>query len=168
MTENDRILVAVLDRTVYVRPFGYATQKDCLGLPDFLKAMFREGCVNVAFDLGETVGMDSTFLGVIASAAMPGPRTGEKSVVVLNADEHARRELRTIGLVGVIALRDEPYEPPADVELSEVDFVHLPGTERERLIRIKELHEGLVKLNDKNKRNFGAFVKMLDEELERN
>jgi len=167
LCEKDRILVAVLGKMVYVKPFGCATQKDCLGLPDFLRAMFREGCTSAAFDLAECTGMDSTFLGVIASAAIPGPATSGRTVVVLNCDEAARQELRMIGLLDKVALKEGPCAPPCELELSEVDFVHLPATERERIQRIKELHEQLVKLNERNRKNFGPFVEMLGKELER-
>ncbi len=166
MSEEDRILVAVLGKTVYVKPFGDATQSNCLGLPDFLKAMFREGCTGVAFDLAECTRMDSTFLGVIASAAIPAPHEGGKAAVILNADDHARRDLRMIGLMAVVAVKEEPCEPPPGLELSPIDFVHLPATERERVRKIMDLHEQLTRLNEKNSKKFGPFVRMIGEELQ--
>ena len=86
MSENEtgRIEVAVLDKNVYIRPIGYATQTISLGVPDFLEAMFRQGCTSVTFDLKACEGMDSTFLGVIAAAAMSRAHGGEKAVVILN------------------------------------------------------------------------------------
>ena len=165
MKEKDRILVAVVGKTVYVKPFGYATQRTCLGLPDFLRAMLREGCTSVAFDLAQCDGMDSTFLGVIASAALSGMEPPGKRVIMLNAGEHVRRELHMIGLMDYLAFSSEGCQPPRSLKLSRIDFVHLPATERERLQRIKDLHEELIKLNEKNRRNFGPFVKMLGEEL---
>lgn len=167
MKEKDRILVAVVAKTVYVKPFGYATQRTCLGLPDFLSAMLREGCTSVAFDLAQCGGMDSTFLGVIASAALSGMEPQGKRVVMLNAGEHARRDLRMIGLLGYLAFPGESCQPPRGLKLSRIDFVHLPSTERERLQTIRDLHEALIKLNEKNRRNFGPFVKMLGDELAR-
>lgn len=60
----------MIERTVYLKPFGFATQQNSLGIPDFVSAMFRAGCNSVSFDLACCRGMDSTFLGVIAYAAM--------------------------------------------------------------------------------------------------
>jgi anti-anti-sigma regulatory factor len=159
------MLVAVVDRTIYVKPMGYATQENSLGLPEFLKAMGRQGCAHVAFDLSDCRVMDSTFLGVIASAAMSGGQGRGKSVLILNAAPQAKHELQMIGLMPVVVLKKKRVSLPPEVELSEIDFVHMPGDERERLLRIKELHQHLVKLNERNRKSFGSFVQMLEEEL---
>ncbi len=160
------VLVAVFDKTIFVKPFGFATQQNVLGLPDFLNTMFREGSKKVTFDLQECRGMDSTFLGVIATAALnPAFRT-KKNVIIINAGPKAKKQLRRIGLLNVVAFKEEPCPPPPDLQLSRIDFFHLPGSEKERIKRIKELHEQLIRLNLRNRKNFSSFVKMLDEELE--
>jgi hypothetical protein len=169
LSDDGEILVAVVDKTIYVKPFGYATQQNALGLPDFISAMFREGCKSVTLDLAECEGMDSTFFGVIAAAAMsPNSGRGEhgKGVLIINADAEAREQLGRIGLLPVVSIKEAPCDSPPDLQLSEIDFVHLPKTEEERLRKIKQLHEELVKLNERNRRNFGSFIEMLDKELE--
>ena len=165
MADDGRILVAVVDKTIYVKPVGFATQRNSLGVPDFVRDMFQEGCTNVAFDLSECVAMDSTFLGVIAAAGMMGARGGDKAVVVVNANQEARRELRMIGLMAVVALKDVPCELPADLELAHMDFVSSPKDGLDRIRRIKDLHKQLVGLNERNRKTFGSFVEMLEEEL---
>ncbi|MFP4175771.1 MAG: STAS domain-containing protein [Candidatus Brocadiia bacterium] len=166
MQEDGRILVAVFDKTIYVKPMGHATQENCLGLPDFIKAMFREGCNNVTFDLENCNAMDSTFLGVVASAGMACSNQQGKGVLVVNADQSARQEFEMIGLTPVLAFRDEPCEPPPELELSHIDFCHLPNDERERIKTIKEMHEELIELNERNRQNFQGFIDILDEELQ--
>jgi anti-anti-sigma regulatory factor len=163
--QKDRILGAVVEGTVYVKPVGYAVQKNSLGLPDFLEAMLRQGASKVVFDLAECEGMDSTFLGVIASVAVP-QAGGVTSAVLLNADEEARRELRMVGLLSVMAVKEETCQAPEELQLRPVDSLHLPDTERERLQRLKDLHGELIKLNEKNRRQWGAFVEMLEQELQ--
>lgn len=166
MEEDGRILVAVFGRTIYVKPMGHATQENCLGLPDFIKSMFRQGCTKVTFDLGECNAMDSTFLGVVASAAMSSSSGEDKGVLILNASEDAKHEFEMIGLTSVIAFKEEECEVPSELELSQIDFVHLPNDERERIARIKEMHEQLVELNERNRQNFQSFIDMLESELE--
>jgi hypothetical protein len=163
LAEDDHIEVAVIDRTVYLKPFGFGTQQNSLGIPDFLNAMFRAGCTNVAFDLAECKGADSTFLGVIATAATH--RRPGKTVVILNAGEQLLRQLRRIGLLPLVSVLEESAEPPADIQLRRIDFVHFPKTEYQKLQTVKRLHEQLVRLNEKNRRLFGSFVQMLEEEL---
>ncbi len=163
---DGEIMVAVFNKTIYIKPFGFATQQNALGLPDFLKVMLQKGNQKVAFDLLECVEMDSTFLGGIASAALTPTLRKKKNVVILNASEHAKRQIQLIGLQDLTALKEEACTPPPDLQLSRIDFFHLPSSEKERLERIKELHEQLAGLNARNRQNFGAFVKMLDEELQ--
>ena len=165
-SEEGHIDIAVIGNNIYVRPIGYATQNNSLGLPDFFTAMFKQGCNSVSFDLKDCCGMDSTFLGVIAVAAMSHAHGRDKAVVVLNATVRARHQLCLIGLTPVIALKGEPTEPPCGLTLKNVDLVHLPKTERERIETIKRLHEELIKLNDRNRQEFARFVEMLEAELQ--
>ena len=165
---DGEVLVAVFNNTIYVKPFGFATQQNALGLPDFLNAMFREGAKKVTFDLKECKGMDSTFLGVIATAALSPAFRKKKNVLIINAEPNAKKQLQRIGLLDLVALKEEPCPPPPDLQLSRVDFFHLPQSERERIARIKDLHKQLIQLNERNRQNFGAFVSMLEDELKDN
>jgi anti-sigma B factor antagonist len=166
MPDEERIEVAIVGDNVYLKPFGRACQNNCLGLPDFLDGMFREGCVKAAFDLADCTGMDSSFLGVIASAATVDPQRIGQTVVILNASAPLIVGLQRVGLLQLVNVIDEPVTPPEDVALRPVDLMHLPSTERQRISQIKVLHEHLAKLNDKNKVTFGPFLKMLDAELQ--
>lgn len=166
MVEEDKIEVAILGKTIYVRPSGYATQAISLGLPDFFDAMRRQGCTSVVFDFGQCCGMDSTFMGVIAGAAMSGTRPRGKSAAIVNADERIAQQLAFIGLLPVVAVVEEPVLLPADLRFSRAGAVPWPKTERDRIVRIKKLHEKLVQLNVKNKARFGAVIEMLDKELQ--
>lgn len=165
MSNDGQIKVAVLETSIYLKPFGYATQANSLGIPDFLDGMFRAGCQFVIFDLAECTGMDSTFLGVIADAATALPHRDSKTAVIINASDARLTQLRRIGLLALVKVREENAPLPDDVELTSIDFVHFPKTEMQRLARIKTLHEKLVDLNVKNELTFGPFIQMLEEEM---
>jgi hypothetical protein len=166
LADEDHIDVAIIDRTIYLKPIGFASQHNSLGIPSFLSAMFRAGCGYVAFDLADCKGMDSTFLGVVAAAATALPHRPGKTAIVLNASEALLRQLRRIGLLPLVHLRDEAVDLPEGVQLREIDFLHFPRTEHQRLEKVKFLHEQLAQLNDKNRQLFGPFIRMLEEELE--
>jgi anti-sigma B factor antagonist len=163
--DQEHTEIAVVGKTVYLKPIGMATQQNSLGIPDFLEAMFRIGCRNVVFDLGQCTGMDSTFLGVVADAATALPHTPGKTVLVLNACERSVGLLRRIGLLPLISLHTGAASPPEAIEFRQIDFVHFPRTETERITRVKDLHKKLAELNEKNRRTFGSFIAMLEEEL---
>ena len=168
MRQEDYIGVLIVNKgvkSVYLKPFGYATQENSLGIPDFLACMFRQGCVRIAIDLKECLAMDSTFLGVIADAATNLPRRAGKTVLILNAAERDIKEFRTVGLLPLVKVVEHPIEVPEGIEFIKADFVHFPGSEREGIERIKYLHEQLAKLNERNKKVFGSFIAMLRSEL---
>jgi len=162
--QEDHIGVAIIGETVYLKPVGFATQHNSLGIPDFLEAMFRMGSKQVAVDLAECKGMDSTFLGVLAAAASSLSRKSGKTVAVLNCDEAAARQFKRIGLTPMLCIRKGKVTPPP-VQLRRINFVHFPKTERGRLKEIRRLHQELIKLNPMNEQLFGPFVRMLGEEL---
>jgi len=166
LADEDRIEVAIIDKTIYLKPFGCATQRNSLGIPDFLRAMFRAGCIYVAFDLAECTGMDSTFLGVIADAATSNPSRAGKTVVIFNACDALVQLVRRIGLLPMVSLGSAKVDTAAHIQLRQIDFVHFPKTEFQKLQTVRRLHEQLVELNEKNRRLFGPFLAMLEEELQ--
>jgi radical SAM protein with 4Fe4S-binding SPASM domain len=165
MREAGKIEVAILGKTIYVRASGYATQANSLGLPDILATMFGQGCTSVTFDLKKCRGMDSTFMGVIAGAAISRTRPSGKAVAVINTNDKTRQELAFIGLLPVIALVEDEVALPEELRLARASTVHWPKTERARITKIKKLHENLIALNEKNKELFGAVIEMLETEL---
>lgn len=164
--DADHTEVAIVGKTVYLRPIGMALQENCLGIPDFLEAMFRAGCRHVMFDLQQCTCMDSTFLGVVADAATSLPQVPGKTVLVLNASERSVRQLRRIGLLPLLSLHKGAASPPEGLQFRQIDFLHFPKAETERITRIKDLHMKLAELNEKNKKTFGSFIAMLEEELD--
>jgi hypothetical protein len=162
---ENHIEVAILGKAVYLKPHGYATQRNSLGIPDFLGAMFRAGCQYAIFDLADCRGMDSTFLGVIADAATASARRGGKTVAVLNAGDRARRQLQRVGLMPMLCLREGELELPPGVELRRMDYVPFPKDRQSRLRKVRDLHQQLVRLNEGNRKLFGQFLEMLDQEL---
>ncbi len=165
MKEQGKIEVAILGKTIYVRASGYATQANSLGLPDILVAMFQQGCTSVTFDLKECCGMDSTFMGVIAGAAISRTRPRGKAVAIINSNDRTRQELTFIGLLPAVALVEEEVALPEGLRLARAGTIHWPKTERARITKIKKLHENLIALNEKNKKRFGAVIEMLETEL---
>jgi len=163
--KENHIGVAVIGTNVYMKPVGLAGQENSLGVPDFLDAMFRAGCRSVSIDLRDCVAMDSTFLGVVAGAATAAPHLAGKKVVILNASEGAIRTLQRVGLLPLLCVHEGDVQPPEGIELRQIDLMHFPKTERERLVMIKNLHKELAELNELNRETFGSFIAMLEDEL---
>lgn len=86
-------------------------------------------------------------------------------MLVLNASEPLARQLRRIGLLPLVCLHEGSVELPAEIELRRIDFLHSPKTEYQKLQKVKELHQHLAQMNERNRMLFGPFIEMLEEEL---
>lgn len=161
---DDRVDVAIHDHTLFVKVQGLAKQDNCLGIPDLLQAVMSQGCQVAIFEMSRCTGMDSTFMGVLAHSAEALNREGRKGVILVNTGEHCLRQLRKIGLLPSLVIKTQPVPIP-DLEFKAVDDIHLPESERDRLIMIKQMHEELTKLNEDNEVQFGQVIRAIEEEL---
>ncbi len=66
----------------------------------------------------------------------------------------------------MVTLSSVKADAPARIQLQQIDFVHFPKTGYQKLQTVRRLHEQLVLLNEKNRRLFGPFLAMLEEELQ--
>jgi hypothetical protein len=140
------IEAALLDRMLYIRVTGLATMHNCSALSDLCHSLLDADCDAVMFDLKRCTGMDSTFMGVMAGLGLrkPGP---ECPVMVVNADEHARKLMSGLGLDHIVRVLDEPVEPPV-VETHQLrdDWASV----QDKIAFIKQAHEHLVAINSRN------------------
>ncbi len=154
--------VATSKRAVYVRVHGLATMNDCLCVRDFIERMQETGHDTVVADLGDCTGMDSTFMGVLAGAALfeagKTPR-----VVVLNAGDDLVKLLRSVGLTELIDVASGRFDVP------DMRFVRLEERmgQADRLALVRSAHEELVRVCDKNEEIFGPLLESLEREMKK-
>jgi hypothetical protein len=162
---DGKIEVAMHETTLLVKVQGLAKQDNCLGLPDLVEAMIQEGCNAVVFEMSQCCGMDSTFMGVLAFSADALKDDGAKHVLLLNPADRLVKQLKRIGVLAMVQVGTGTLDIP-DLRLKPAEDIHFPETERERLKRIKEMHEELVKLNEENRCQFGEVIKAIEEALQ--
>lgn len=146
-----------------MRVEGLALQSNATGLHDFLQAMFSQACSRLVVDLTDCLGMDSTFIGVLAFTVNYFG-DDDKHVVLLNLDPRSEKTLKKVGLLPRVAVGNGEFKLP-EVTFSPIPDVHLPSDDRERLVEVKNLHEELVKLNENNRIQFGEFIDAINEAL---
>ena len=153
--------VAVGERAVYVRVHGLASMNNCLCVRDFIEDMLRSDHSFVVVDLADCTGMDSTFMGALASAATFEREEPRPGVAVVNAGEPLTRLLDGVGLSELILVEEDPFEAPG------IEFLRLDekADEEERLACIRETHRKLMEISDKNEKAFGVFVTALEAEM---
>lgn len=158
---NGHFEAALTRGLLYVRVIGLATLSNAGPVEDLVEQSLKDGCRRVVFDLDPCSGMDSTFLGVIASAALFDERGASPKVTVVNANPANRCLLETIGLTELVEA-PRGAVPPPDVRLDKLASV---TEERDRVRLAVDTHRKLVSLNEANREAFGRFVDTLERQL---
>lgn len=168
---TDQLLVAMDDRRAFVRVVGRGSFKVSPALKEFALAAIERGGVELILDMQDCIGMDSTFMGVLAGLALRLRERGGR-VVMVNLSARTRTLLATLGLDQVV----EPYmvgEPPPDLAklLGGGPVLSAPAA-RERTMRetaetMLEAHQNLVKISPENLPKFKDVLAFLREDLKK-
>jgi anti-sigma B factor antagonist len=102
MPENrqpeDRIWVAVHKQLALVRVEGRGSFKVSTSLKEFGQAAQKSGATTGVLDMGSCVGMDSTFMGVLAGWATRLRQAPGGRLVMINMNSRTRSLVATLGL----------------------------------------------------------------------
>jgi len=153
--------VAIAKHAAYVRVYGLATMNNSLCLRDFIEKALAVGRTFIIVDLAHCTGMDSTFMGLLAGAAMSEQNGKSPGVAAVNAGGPLLELLKSVGLTELIFVEPEPFNAP-DFEFARLEE---PSGEDARLALVRSAHEHLIKLSDHNEEVFGPLVAALEMEM---
>ena len=158
---EDAYEVAAGARAIYVRVHGLASMNNCLCLRDFIEEMFAACHTFLIIDLADCIGMDSTFMGLIAATAQFRKDDRPAGVAVVNASERLTELLESVGITELVFVDPDQHEVP------ELEFVKLqePVGEEERLSLIHWAHIHLMKLSERNEQLFGPYLAALEADI---
>ena len=153
--------------TIYIRATGHVTALVC---PRLKTAVFDRleaapQVERIYLDLSGCEYMDSTFLGLIVGAQkrfarLPGRRAGPApTVVLLKVNPACVGLLRTIGVLGIVAISDEEIPFPADL-------ARLSGESKSSARFILDAHENLSELSADNRKRFETLSSILKGAVE--
>lgn len=168
---EDRLWVAVRGDTAYVRIEGRGSFKISLPMKQFGAAALDQRVRRFVFDMRHCLGMDSTFMGVLAGIAFRLRQKFGGEVVMVNLSPRTRGLLATLGLDQLIrpfmagatpeelvpALGQGPYQVPE----------YPPPTPREQAEAVLEAHEDLARVSPTNALQFRDVIDFLREELKK-
>jgi hypothetical protein len=166
--------VARAGDAVYVRVTGLGTMANAPILKAFVDKMIEEGFRRFVVDLEPCRGIDSTFMGTlldVATSAREGPRPpkksasdeGEPGVLLVNVDDHCRKQLVSVGLDAFLPIAPDKVVLPSGLELRALDMADVPPQERLKLVL--KAHQELVAIDARNEAKFGPFLKDLLADL---
>lgn len=159
-------LVDAYSDPVVVRIEGRACLQNSSCLRDFIAEMLRRGKTRFVIDFQHCTSMDSTFLGVLAGAALELRKTTQAGSLVLSRVGQRNLELiRNLGLHRLLLVDAADgalsFNPDAKSPL-----VCGPRPEIETARMVLEAHENLVRADEANRSKFQDVLAFLRNRVE--
>ncbi|MEH6627392.1 MAG: STAS domain-containing protein [Motiliproteus sp.] len=159
--QNGKILFAEQDGNYVLKFVGDVRLTLCSTLDLFLENMLdNDGFKTVIIDLTETLGIDSTSLGLIAKISVKMKRHHQLRPTIVSTNEDISRILLSMGFDKVFILIRENVE--ASQQLQELSV--LQESEQQVKDRVVDAHRVLMELNANNRDCFRDLVRSLESE----
>ena len=167
----DKLLVALGGDIALIRVLGRGSFKVSTALKDFSAAAIEKGVRSLVLDMAECVGMDSTFMGVLAGLALRLKQKSGGRIAMINLSLRTRGLLATLGLdqvidphmAGATPENLRPFFQGVPHEMTALDTREISQfTTTETML---EAHEDLVKLSPENLPKFKDVLTFLREDL---
>lgn len=162
-TEKPVYMVDAYSDPVVVRIDGRACFQNSSSLKDFFNTLTKQGKTRFILDFQHCASMDSTFLGVLAGAALDVRKAGGK--LILARVGHRNLELiRNLGLHRLLTVDAGDFdmnfvqcnEPIPNPDRSELEHARL----------VLEAHENLVTADEENRSKFQDVLAFMRNRVE--
>lgn len=158
-------LVDAYSDPVLVRVDGRASFQNSAALREFFDEMLRQGKTRFVLDLLACSSMDSTFLGVLAGAALAlRGRQPEGSLVLARVGPRNLELIRNLGLHRVLTV--DAGDTPMNFAKCDVQLQCAGRTELENARLVLEAHETLISVEDGNRAKFQDVLAFLRNRLD--
>lgn len=169
---QDRILVVIHGDTAYVQVSGRGNFKNSVPLKQFGTGAIEQDVRTIVLDMTDCVGMDSTFMGVLAGLAFRLKQRCDGEIQMVNLNSRTRSLLATLGLDRVIRPFMVGQTPPEHLHAlsGKAQLDSLPAaSESQRLMTetMIEAHENLGAVTDQNVPKFTDVLAYLRDDLAR-
>ncbi|NOU35771.1 MAG: STAS domain-containing protein [Kiritimatiellaceae bacterium] len=163
---NDDLQAAIVGEKVFIRVTGRGSFKVSATLKQFIAEVAAKQPVTfVVLDLDDCIGMDSTFMGVLAGLSGRLKQSGQ-TLELINLSEKNEALLATLGVDHVIT----HYRHSHGHELPNQPAESLPtasATKKELAETALQAHETLVELSEENRPRFKRVIEYLKADVDR-
>lgn len=168
----DKLQVAIVGDAGYVRVIARGSYRISSAMKEFGIAAIEQGVSRIILDMAECVGMDSTFMGVIAGVAFRLKKKSGGEVVMVNLSPRTRGLLGTLGLDQLV----KPFMAgaiPKDIEAILDGCKRLEDVQNGERTRLEtaemmlEAHENLIELTPENLPRFKDVLTFLREDVQK-
>lgn len=162
-------LVDAYSDPVVVRIDGRACFQNSMCLRDFISEMLARGKTRFVLDFQNCTSMDSTFLGVLAGAALELRKANKDATLVVTRVGQRNLELmRNLGLHRLLAVDagNTATTPPPTPPATDSGLECKQQSEIENARHVLEAHENLVKVDESNRTKFQDVLAFLRNRVE--
>ena len=151
---------------IVVRIAGRASFLNSGGLKDFFSEMIRQGKSRFVLDFKQCASMDSTFLGVLAGAAIELRRKGDQgSLTLVRVGERNLELIRNLGLHRLATV--DAGGTAAEGTGTAQALTSQARSEIENARMVLEAHENLIAADPDNAAKFQDVLAFLRNQLEK-
>lgn len=164
---NDDLLAAIAGDKIFIQVQGRGSFKIATPLKQYIADACAKHPVRVvALDLKKCIGMDSTFMGVLAGLSGRLKKSGQ-TLELINLSEKNASLLATLGVDQVLSFysNDHGHDIPEQPTQSLTDSD--PSSKKEMAETALCAHEKLVQINDENQPRFKRVIELLREDINR-
>ena len=172
MPVDDQILVSSLERIAYAKVLGRGSFKVSASLKEYGGRFLEQGQDELVIDLADCVGMDSTFMGVLAGLSVRCKKAQSGKIVLVNLDEKLVNLIKTLGLNHLVEFYLTGMLPEAYASVLGDNVVTMgevgeePQSEEARAKMMLESHVRLAELSPENRERFKDVITYLREEVD--
>jgi len=164
--QNDDLQAAIAGDKIFIRVTGRGSFKISATLKKFIAEITSKRTVStVVLDLAECIGMDSTFMGVLAGLSGRLKQNGQ-TLELINLSDKNTHLLATLGVDQVVA----HYSHSHGHELPDQPAQSIPtvsATKKDLAETALKAHETLVELNEENRPRFKRVIEYLKADVDR-
>lgn len=169
---TDNIFVTLQSDAALIRVQGRASFKCSPSLKAFCGAAIERGVSRIIMDMETCIGMDSTFMGVLAGVAVRLKEATGGSIQMINLSGRTRGLLATLGLDQMVETwmpGDVPAELAERFREDRMDRLADDTSDRREMAQtMLDAHETLVEVFPENRPKFKDVLTYLREDLKNN
>jgi len=160
-TETPVFLVDAYSEPVILRIHGRASFLNCAPVRDLFDRVAEMGKRSVVIDFQDCTGMDSTFLGIMAGAALEFRKLDPPGDFTLVRLSQRNLELvRNLGLHRILNVETGDFNMSFDAEKSE-SLTSASQSEKDNAAMVLRAHESLVEADGNNQKKFQDVLSFL-------
>lgn len=161
---DDRIQVTVDTDFALARVLGRGSYKISGSMKRFAASLIDQGTSLLIIDLEQCVGMDSTFMGMLAGISQRLQKEGGRKVVLTGVSQKLNHLMTTLGINRLVEIKNDiPSVSPSDM----ADLDQPEETPLDSANTMLEAHETLVEIDDDNRLRFQDVLDYLREDIQR-